>query len=221
MYLLWEWRPFNCMSWYFEHLQMIVQVFNITLLCPVTIDHRDGLCQNSLIYSAISSWYQWICCDSGSPDWKHVTSRPIARIDFVEVQDPPKVDLLDLKGGLFAPQPHIPPTKSPIFGPLCGLKWTFFADLGWCVVAPLTLLGYGPPDKLHKRMEFCARGRLCNSLSLFALKTVRFTKLPYLTYDATSIAGIANFAAKCSTVICNNKILEIRLHCLKPQSTQP
>ena len=41
------------------------------------------------------------------------TSRPVARIDFGEVRDSQKVDLLDPKGRHFGPHPLNPPTKTP------------------------------------------------------------------------------------------------------------
>ena len=40
-------------------------------------------------------------------------TRPVARIDFLGVRDPKKVDLLDPKSGLFEPHPLNPPTKTP------------------------------------------------------------------------------------------------------------
>ena len=44
-------------------------------------------------------------------EWVH--DRPVARIDFGVVRDPPKVDLFDPKGGLFEPHPLNPPSKTP------------------------------------------------------------------------------------------------------------
>ena len=61
--------------------------------------------------------------------------RPIARIEFGEVRDPPKVDLLDPKSGLFEPHPLNPPTK-PQFWPTLWLKVDLLADLGWCIAPP-------------------------------------------------------------------------------------
>ena len=57
---------------------------------------------------------------------------------------PPKVDLVDPKSGLFEAHPS---NKTPIFGPLCGHKWTF-ASFGGCIAPPpppLLATGLGPP----------------------------------------------------------------------------
>ena len=65
--------------------------------------------------------------------------RPVARIEFGGCRTPnfsPKVDLLNPKSGLFEPHPHQPSYKNPIFGPLCGQKWTFCQIFFWGCIAP-------------------------------------------------------------------------------------
>ena len=49
---------------------------------------------------------------------------------FGGVRDSKKVDLLDLKSGLFEPHSPLPSYKNPMFGQFCGWKWTFWHILG-------------------------------------------------------------------------------------------
>ena len=59
--------------------------------------------------------------------------RPVARIDFLGVQNPPpKVDLLDPKSGLFLTSPPYPPTKTPFLVHVVATSGPF-GRFGGCV----------------------------------------------------------------------------------------
>ena len=82
-------------------------------------------------------------------------------------EEPPKVDLLDPKSGLFEPQPSYKKTNKQtnknIFGTLCGQKWPFWQIWG----GGRTPSGYGPGKKcimgsLDIFLDYC--GTLRNAL---------------------------------------------------------
>ena len=68
--------------------------------------------------------------------------RPIARINFGEVQDSQNVDLLDPKMDLLNLAPFILLQK-PHFWPILWQKVDLLVDLGWCVI-PCTPPPHGP-----------------------------------------------------------------------------
>ena len=68
----------------------------------------------------------------------YAASRPIARIDFGEVRDPLKVDLLHPKSGLFEPHP-LYLLQKPHFWSTLRLEVDLLADLGWCIAPPLAM----------------------------------------------------------------------------------
>ena len=63
--------------------------------------------------------------------------RPVPRIDFGESSPPPKVDLLDLKCGVFKLHPLNPPTKIQFFVHFV-TKMDLSANQGWCVAPTAT-----------------------------------------------------------------------------------
>ena len=83
--------------------------------------------------------------------YKHFVdiTKAVARIDFGEVRDHQKVDLLGPKSGLFEPHPLCPSTKTS-FWPTFWLKVDLSANLGWCVAPPAHPLAMGLGITIHR-----------------------------------------------------------------------
>ena len=117
------------------------------------------------------------------------TNRPISRIEW-GVQNPPKVDLLDPKSGLFEPHPFNPPTKTPFWSTLWP-KVDPFARFGGCITQKTwDLLG------CHLKRPLKQQNKLLKSF-YFSCRSFLLTQHLLWSYTGLCILGMY----KCHTII--------------------
>ena len=128
-------EPFQCTRTFFSSISGIMTSWRVINIDKQLLSTSCG--------SQQSNWFFLFCfvfVFAQMDDFGYLTAEKRTNLgnlaqarsqeQFWGVRDPPKVDLLDPKSGLFWTSPPLPSYKNPIFWPTLWLKVDLLADLG-------------------------------------------------------------------------------------------